>query len=1181
MIKQFKIIWKKFFKVLLSNIIIISLGVALLFGSMNGLASVHLSMDTFLKENHYPDIRIVTNIEDKTLLNKLDKKKYKEIDSRLSISTILKKEKDIISVKASTYGDKNKNDFYVWKKKKNISGKYDISVEKKFSENNNINLGDIITLKIGDNYYKFHVSKIISIPEAMVSIPISGLWGSINDYGNVYIHKDVLEKETNKLKQNYLKELNKKEEELYREENSKLDEYYSQKEVLEEAQLEYNRQKSYYNKIIEELKNKNNELQTNKDKLLEVRQEYIDNINKIDSYSYLIDTYIDSYNNLSEEAKNYIEKIINEKYPDLSIEEIEFVSDIIFNTAKEKVDEIFDPNTEINHQIMEKVMMMDIIKSLLDYKYDFYHSDEINKVIEQIKNNEEIEDQNTYEILIYDLSLLYSNIEEITKDNCVKYYEITNKLLEEIHDIEQKLPFNSFQELYNILEGLKDISPIIYDSLKEKYKPYIEEVLEKNHEIKEDLLNKVEEIYQSNIEFSNKIRSIKNMMIDYIKTNIDDTVREALKEYTEDIRGAPTDIIDNLINQINDGMNQVNNTIIDINNKLNSAYQLLEEKRTLLEEAYNLLMDSLLEAKELLKTKRKEVYEYKGYESKINEILIQVDDSVDKEYELNRIKSNELKDVKILDSYTYDNSPVKNSMNYNIVGLERVSVITPTSFYIIILIVLFLFISLMIKQSKQEIAIFRLLGKTKNEIRFAHCVNNFIISIIGIFLGFIIGSLLILLITSYYRELLQIPKAVYSIDYKSIILCFVVTIIVVEVATLLAMIELDKITPIEVLTKEEYQKKQTSEFINKITSFLNPFHKFSFLVYTRNKRNLILGIICISATFSMVFTSLAYVASKDRIFKDYFDERINYNAQIFKTGIISNKEVEDIKNLKYVEDAKILKFINTSIFKNNKEVNVTINAFDDNKDYIRITDQNNNKIKIPKHGIIIEQHIAEELGIKKDDFVTIQNKAFKVIDISYQTLGRVNYISLEDANELESNFESIMIKMNNKNQKELIEKVSKDNNYIYTVNYDSLRKYNKKEFDSYNIVSVITILFAIAIGLIIVLNINEYNLIEQKRTLAIFRSLGFHTSEISKNLSIQSIIPWILSLIIGLPIGIMLSKYVLKIASSPRREYIYASGIKEVILTFLLIGLYMLIGHLLSMRKLKQINITEEIKERD
>ena len=96
-----------------------------------------------------------------------------------------------------------------------------------------------------------------------------------------------------------------------------------------------------------------------------------------------------------------------------------------------------------------------------------------------------------------------------------------------------------------------------------------------------------------------------------------------------------------------------------------------------------------------------------------------------------------------------------------------------------------------------------------------------------------------------------------------------------------------------------------------------------------------------------------------------------------------------------------------------------------------------------------------------------------------------------------------------------------------------------------------------------------------------FRGFGFRYIEISNNLFIQSIIQWIKSIIIGLPIGIVLSKYILKKVSSPRREYIYASGIKEIIITILLVFIYIIISHLICMKNIKKINIVEEMKDRD
>ena len=93
--------------------------------------------------------------------------------------------------------------------------------------------------------------------------------------------------------------------------------------------------------------------------------------------------------------------------------------------------------------------------------------------------------------------------------------------------------------------------------------------------------------------------------------------------------------------------------------------------------------------------------------------------------------------------------------------------------------------------------------------------------------------------------------------------------------------------------------------------------------------------------------------------------------------------------------------------------------------------------------------------------------------------------------------------------------------------------------------------------------------------------LGFRYKEISKNWFIQSITQCIVSIIIGLPLGVILSKIMLKTVSSPRRDFIYASGIKEVIITILLLFIYMYVSHRKCMSKFKKVDIIEEVKDED
>ena len=240
--------------------VIISFGVALLFGLMNGILSIRKSIDKFIEDNNNPDIKIITNLEDINKTGNINDEEIKDIEYRLSISTVMYKKGNVFSVKANTYEDRNLKDFYINEEKENISEAYDILVEKRFAMENNIKLGDMVKLKMGKELYDFCVTKIISIPETAGNVPINGMWVHIKDYGNVFINRNVLIKETNKIKVGFLDEIKKKEEEILNEQNKRLDEYYIAKDKIKDSIEEYNTQKESYEIIKTELNQKKDEI---------------------------------------------------------------------------------------------------------------------------------------------------------------------------------------------------------------------------------------------------------------------------------------------------------------------------------------------------------------------------------------------------------------------------------------------------------------------------------------------------------------------------------------------------------------------------------------------------------------------------------------------------------------------------------------------------------------------------------------------------------------------------------------------------------------------------------------------------------------------------------------------------------------------------------------------------------
>lgn len=1177
---QFKIIRKKYFKILVSIVLIISLGTAILFGLTNGIDSVKISVNKYIKDYNYPDVKIITNIENEEVLEQLKEDNLLDVKHRISVNTILKNNDSIISAKLSTYNDENINDFYIFEETENDSDYYDILVEKNFAENNNLKIGNKLSAKIDEKYYDFIITKLVSSPEAMVTTPINGLWGEINNYGNVYIDRKILQDETNKKKDELLSQINQKERDIINTENDKTNEYISAKDKINEKINDLNNEEKNYKEIKVDLLSKLNELDTNKKYIIDYKNSYIDSINTLNDIDSKITSYINSYEELSDNSKKYILNIVDKYYPNIIFEDVELITDTCYLLLDDKVNEIFDSNSEINKKITSIIVVSDSIKTLLDHEYDYLNSEEVTNLIKQIKNGEDLTDTFEYSNLKMYLSL-YGFIDIVNDDNIVEIYELSKIILEEIHAAENKVPFSTFQELYTFMDNSKSLLPIVYNMLKLQYKPYVNDFLNDINAIKEKTKNEIDNIFKTNESYSEQLKQLNINIYNYAIDVVDKMYTANFEEYTDNLNEKPINIFNTLINDIEEAKSEITNKINEIDTNIDQAHKLVYESSYNLDKEYNNFKNSINDLKLELNERKNEVNNIKGYESKFNEILINIDHKIDKDYTLKEISNNYLKDIDILDSYTFDNSPLNNSLSLNLTGMESVATILPIMFYSVILIVLYLFITLIIKQSKKEIGIFKLLGISNNKIKCTFLINNILVSLFGVTIGLCIGLFIIIYIVNYFKSFFLLPTVYYNINVISILLCFVITIFVTGLATILATLELDKISPLDVIRKEEYHDKKISKFTRFITRRFNPLKKFSFIVYIRNKSKLILSIMCTSATLILMFISLSYISSKDRIFSDYFDKRINYDAQVFKSGSMTEEYLNEIRRIDYVKNADILRYFNVTIKNDGKEEDIVINALDNTNNYVTIFDKDNNVIEYPQNGIVLEEHTAKNLGLKLNDEVDLEGVKFKVVAISFQSLARINYISLSDSYKLQSTFDSIVLNIDNDKKSELLNTLYDDENYIYTVFNEDLKEYNKKIFDSYTLPALIIIAFSIIIGYIIVINVNMYNLLDQKRNFSIYRVLGFSYKEISKNWFIQSLIQFIVSTIIGLPVGIWLSKILLFAVSSPKREFIYANGVKEILIVAMLLFVYIYIGHKKCINSLKRIDIIEEIKDRD
>ena len=350
----------------------------------------------------------------------------------------------------------------------------------------------------------------------------------------------------------------------------------------------------------------------------------------------------------------------------------------------------------------------------------------------------------------------------------------------------------------------------------------------------------------------------------------------------------------------------------------------------------------------------------------------------------------------------------------------------------------------------------------------------------------------------------------------------------------------------------------------------------------RNFSRYILSGICLLASGMLIFVALSIGESKNTMMNQTFETRLNYDVQVYFDNLPSE---EDINNTFLSSDTNItsktlIKYVPSEIINtsNNKKTIGLINGLKDNQELINVVDDYQHTIDVPKDGIILSTYHANLLDAKVGDTITANEVKLKVTAISNEFLYQVSYVHFDNYNP-EHARGSLLAKV--KSEKEFFDKY-KDAEHVTYISYTSViyGEFNDR-LAAFEISSRLLTIMAIIVGFMIVFNMMQTNLKEQKRTFATIRTLGYQRISISLANLFTSIVQFIVAMVFALPIGIILSKRLLENISVPDQIYPFPHHYIMYVLTTVIVLGFLLVSHFLTMNKMKKWNLPESVKERE
>lgn len=582
-----------------------------------------------------------------------------------------------------------------------------------------------------------------------------------------------------------------------------------------------------------------------------------------------------------------------------------------------------------------------------------------------------------------------------------------------------------------------------------------------------------------------------------------------------------------------------------------------------------------------LERARQRLGSWQGYQAFHNQFLLWFEEGADPEATFAAARA-ALGNIEIESSFAYADSPVKLRLDENVVPLRALSYYMPSVFLSVVLIVAFLFMSLMVRQSRADIGILRALGKSAGEVRTIFCGVGLLVTVAAILPGLAIGWAIVRYTASYYSDFFHLPAFTCRFDSGMLSLALVLTVVVVQVATLIGTSLVSAIQPSEALSRAVPVSVRVPRVVERLTERCDELTKFSLVSLLRNPLRMGFSVVCIAASVAIILASQSFIASKNHLVYQEFDQRLRYDCQVFFSHDPNEQDLAQLEELGCVRDLQRMGFYACTIPHGAVQQEATINALAYDSDMVGIYDGRGAQIAVPREGIVLDEHLARELGVDVGDTVVADGVELRVEALSRQDSHRVQYVSLESMARLgEGSVGCVVCRVDPADQQRLVQALSERDDYVLSVFTDVLRSSTERLHATYDFSAWILIAFSIAIGAPVVLNVTQANMLERKRELCVLRTLGFEHGRLARALLWQTLLFVGLACLVGLPAGKLVALRALQLISTSKRSFAYVNGFREYALTVVIVLGYALASHLLAMRGMRRWDINEGVKDKE
>ncbi len=525
--------------------------------------------------------------------------------------------------------------------------------------------------------------------------------------------------------------------------------------------------------------------------------------------------------------------------------------------------------------------------------------------------------------------------------------------------------------------------------------------------------------------------------------------------------------------------------------------------------------------------------------------------------------------------------------------LEKMSAVVPFLFLIVAGVILYITLSRMVEQQRIQVGTLLALGIPRKYIQFHYTGFGGFTGIIGGFFGGILGYLLADPMASYYRMYFNLPDVTAPLSAAYLFQGTVMAGAFCGAASWFIARSLGTLEP-AVALRPPAPKLTKRSILEKIPGFLNLFTVPGIMALrslSRNKRRTAMSLIGIAFAYMIIATLVSMNSLFDVFIFDYWEKTQRKDIIVqFSAPVLAGDALEAVRHQEVERAEGVLEFPAT-LSGPDGQIDSTIQALDMNSTLCRLYREDGSRAYTEQEGIVLSEHMANVMGVKKGSFIEIKISypeerisSIPVTDIIAQYMGSSAYMSYEGAAEI-SDYRNVYTSVLLKAPPFVLEEIRDKLDDASALSGIQSREGRLSEYRSLmgsmsSIMASMSML-GVLISFSVVYISSLISFEELKRELSTLMMLGLKSKEC---LEVISTSQWILAaggVILGIPMSMGVSRLITTTMASDM--YTLPSFIdgKSLLLAIGLTAVSVGFGSYMMLRKLKKLVPADLLRERE